>query len=72
MAKADRRGGENARAELERLGRAGETLGGTAIERTTEISDGDRIEIWGRRIGRMLGWAFAIFLVIQLFRTFAP
>lgn len=33
---------------------------------------GDGIELWGRRIGRALGWAFAAFLLFQLVRTWAP
>lgn len=30
----------------------------------------DAAEIWGRRIGRILGFAFAIFLVWQLLTTY--
>ena len=32
----------------------------------------DGVEIWGRRIGRTLGWAFAAFLLFQLVRAYAP
>jgi hypothetical protein len=31
----------------------------------------DGVEIWARRIGRMLGWAVAAFLLLQLLRTYA-
>lgn len=30
----------------------------------------DGIEVWGRRIGRALGWTAAAFLVFQLIRTY--
>jgi hypothetical protein len=30
----------------------------------------DGVEIWARRIGRMLGWAVAALLVIYLLRTY--
>jgi hypothetical protein len=71
MAKADKTGGDNARAELDRLGRAGETLGGGAIRDPSPATDGDGIEVWGRRVGKILGWAFVFFLLVQLFRTYA-
>jgi len=34
-------------------------------------SPADGVEIWARRVGRTLGWAVAIFLVIYLLRTYA-
>lgn len=40
----------------------------TEIERDTPP---DRIEVWGRRVGKTLGWAFVVFLLIQLIRTYA-
>lgn len=35
-----------------------------------QASGTDKIEVWGRRIGRALGWAAAAFLVFQLIRTY--
>jgi hypothetical protein len=71
MAKAEKTGGENARVELDRLGRAGETLGGGAVREPSLATEGDGIEVWGRRVGKLLGWAFVMFLLVQLLRTYA-
>jgi hypothetical protein len=31
----------------------------------------DGVELWARRVGRMLGWVVAVLLVIYLLRTYA-
>lgn len=36
----------------------------------TDIDPSDPIEIWGRRIGRTLGFVFAAFLAAHLLRTY--
>lgn len=58
-------------AGMEQLGRAGETIGGRTLP---EVPDGkarnDAIEIWGRRIGRVLGWTAVALLLIQLVRIY--
>jgi hypothetical protein len=59
-----------ARSELERIGREGDLLAGANAPRPPAEGEAeDRIEVWGRRIGRTLGWAFAIFLAWQLIRS---
>jgi len=68
----DRRGGKVA-AELERLAREGENIGGRNIPDVAMDADAptkDVIEIWGRRIGRTLGWAAVAFLLFQLMRIY--
>lgn len=60
-----------ARQELERLANEGEQIGGRALPEASDDAPPDRVEIWGRRIGRALGWTAAAFLLLQLFRTYA-
>ncbi len=36
----------------------------------TDVDPNDPIEIWGRRIGRTLGFVFAAFLAVHLLRTY--
>ncbi len=61
-----------ARADLARLERESQTLGSSALARATDhlagkdAPDGDRIELWGRRIGRMLG---AVVVVVLLWHV---
>lgn len=62
-------GGENAKAELDRLGRDGETIGGRAMPNASSQAS-DAVELWGRRIGRTLGWAAAAFLLYQLYLAY--
>ena len=60
-------------AELERLGREGENIGGRNMPDLAKDADApskDVIEIWGRRIGRTLGWAVVAFLLFQLMRIY--
>ena len=40
-------------------------------ESVQETPDADKIEIWARRTGRLLGIVFAIFLIVYLIRTFS-
>ncbi len=61
---------QSAQTELRRLAREGEQIGGRALPDAADHA-GDRVEIWGRRIGRALGWAAALFLLVQLIRTYA-
>jgi len=62
-----------AHAQLEQLGREGEDIGGRRLPQiapdAVSVST-DRVEIWGRRIGRALGWAAVIFLLLQLMRVY--
>ncbi|MEX2127151.1 MAG: hypothetical protein WD871_02770 [Xanthobacteraceae bacterium] len=39
-------------------------------EQTNAGDESDRVELWGRRIGRALGWIVAAFLIFQLLRTY--
>ena len=69
-----------ARRDLERLTRQGEVVGTSAFVRAArsagahlraaEAPADDRIEVWGRRIGRGLGVVFAVFLVWWLAVTY--
>jgi hypothetical protein len=73
MVRADNRRGDKMAAELERLAREGENIGGRALpdvplDPAAPANDG--IEIWGRRIGRTLGWAAVVFLLFQLMRIY--
>jgi hypothetical protein len=64
---------ENAVAELDRLGHEGESVGGRTlpdVPRDPAVPANDGIEIWGRRIGRALGWAAVVFLLFQLMRIY--
>jgi hypothetical protein len=66
--------------DLERVGEQGEVLGTSQMRRSAERArdhflgaDADRedpIEVWGRRIGRILSLAFLLFLVFYLARTY--
>ena len=51
-------------ADIDQLGRAGESIGGRSLPLVQEPLQKDAVEIWGRRIGRVLGWGAAIFLLI--------
>ena len=73
MVRADNRRGDKMNAELERLAREGENVGGRALpdvplDPAAPANDG--IEIWERRIGRTLGWAAVVFLLFQLMRIY--
>ena len=59
-------------AELDRLGREGENVGGRNLPHVPvdTAAPNDAIELWGRRIGRALGWAAAAFLLFQLLRIY--
>jgi hypothetical protein len=62
---------------LERSSADTDTLGASALARAARHFAGgdapsqDRIEIWGRRVGRILAVIFAIYLVIMLAEHFA-
>jgi hypothetical protein len=73
MVRADNRRGDKMTAELERLAREGENIGGRALPDVPldpAAAANDGIEIWGRRIGRTLGWAAVVFLLFQLMRIY--
>jgi hypothetical protein len=38
----------------------------------TGAGEADRIDRWGRRIGRMLGWMVAALLLFYLLRSYGP
>jgi hypothetical protein len=52
------------------LHRAGDRLGGHFTAR--DADPGDRIEIWGRRIGRGLALVVVGVLIVHLFLTYGP
>jgi hypothetical protein len=56
-------------ADLDRLHRDVETIGGRAMPDTPDEAN-DAVERWGRRIGRTLGWLAAAFLFYQLYLTY--
>ncbi|MGL4239787.1 MAG: hypothetical protein ACRCTI_01615 [Beijerinckiaceae bacterium] len=65
------RASEEARRDLERLKREGETLGGTAMDAATprpEAED-DAIEKLGRKIGRGLAFVVLPFAILYFGRT---
>ena len=47
-----------------------ETLGGSLADGDATSSAKQRIELWGRRVGRILAVIFAIYLVIMLAEHF--
>jgi hypothetical protein len=62
---------DEAKRDLARLKREGETLGGTAMDAATPRPDGedDGIEKLGKRIGRGLAFVVLPFAVIYFGRT---
>ncbi len=63
---------DRARAALARVEAQSETLGTSAAARAASANGAhdaqeDRIEVWGRRIGRGLGVAFMIYLLGYFF-----
>ncbi len=70
MAKVQKNSEEEAaraKRDLVRLDQQSEKmLGAGYLSKTNQDDDDDRIEIWGRRIGRGLGICFAIFLLAHL------
>jgi hypothetical protein len=73
MGEVERQRDDKVTVELSRLGREGENVGGRALPdvQPDPSAQQDGIEIWGRRIGRALGWAAVIFLLIQLMRAYS-
>lgn len=69
MQRADKKQSEIRSAELERLARDGETIGGRAMP-NAPVDSTDSAELWGRRIGRTLGWLAAAFLLYQLYLAY--
>jgi hypothetical protein len=57
---------EEARRKLASLSRETGLLGGARM-RDDEREAPDAVEIWAKRIGRVLGLIFLVFLVINLF-----
>ena len=60
---------QQARRDLDRMGEQSEKLMGVGREYLREPAE-DRIEIWGRRIGRSLGYVLATGLLIYLLATY--
>jgi hypothetical protein len=58
-----------ASSRLDQLRRDGETITGRAMPQAPVDSD-DPAELWGRRIGRALGWLAAAFLLYQLYLAY--
>ena len=62
---------------LRRVEAETESIGTSALARAARHMSGadapadDRIEVWGRRIGRGLGLLFALYLAATLFQHFA-
>lgn len=71
---------EKALADLARVSDGSEVVGTSAFSRTAnraarhfagaDADPEDRIEVWGRRIGRTLGFGFLIFLAVYLWLTY--
>ena len=76
LSQADAERAEEARRALDAVQRDSHLLGGSAMARVAEhfsggdAPEGDRIEVWGRRIGRILSLAFALYLVSWLYAWF--
>jgi hypothetical protein len=70
MAESKERKTDERIADIDQLGRAGESIGGRSLPPVREPLQNDAIEIWGRRIGRVLGWTAVVFLLIQLVRIY--
>ncbi len=66
-----------ARRTLDRLSAESETIGHSAMARAArhfgaaDAPEGDAIERWGRRIGRVLALLFALYLIHTLVQHFA-
>ena len=57
--------------EMARLEGQGEKVaGGDGFARPGDDAPDDPIELWGRRIGRTLGYAFALYLIWHLLSTY--
>ncbi len=56
--------------EMARLEGQGEKLLGGGVAHDAGGGADDPIEIWGRRIGRGLGYAFALYLIWHLLSTY--
>ncbi len=65
-----------ARRTLDRLSAESEAVGTSAMARAArhfggaDAPQGDRIELWGRRIGRSLALVFALYLIWTLVQHF--
>ncbi len=63
-----------ARRTLDRLSAESETIGGSALARMArhfsagDAPPGDRVETWGRRIGRLLALMVAAYLLVTVAR----
>ena len=57
-----------AKRDLNRLQEQSEKLLGAQHDAPGE--EEDFAEVWGKRIGRGLGFAFAVFLIIHLYNTY--
>ena len=56
--------------EMSRLGQQGEKLLGGGMHPHAEGEPEDAVELWGRRIGRGLGYTFALYLIWHLLSTY--
>ena len=70
-------GQEESRRILARVASESTTVGRSAMEQAgrhfaaADAPQGDRIEVWGKRIGRLLALAFAIWAIAQIAAHFA-
>ena len=64
----DRRA-KQARRDLDRMGEQSEKLMGAGSGGPRDAAE-DPIELWGRRIGRSLGYMIAIILLLYLLATY--
>jgi hypothetical protein len=77
MTKRDEERVAEAKRMLDRLSAESETIGHSAMARAArhfgaaDAPEGDRIELWGRRIARVLALIFAIYLIHTLVQHFA-
>ena len=59
---------KKAQADLKRLGEQSEKLLGASTSRDEE--ENDPVVIWGKRLGRGIGYLFAAYLLFYLLRMF--
>lgn len=77
QSRADAERGEEARRALEQVERESTLFGESALARAVrhlgaaDAPAGDPIELWGRRIGRVLSVVFALYLVSWLVGWFS-
>ena len=61
---------ERARRDLARMQEQSEKILGPGQQDGPAADEEDYAEVWGKRIGRGLGIAFALFLIVYLLNTY--